>query len=588
MLTCTKCKSEFYISARAGGITSHPPDSNDEPSGSIPLADEAPVQRKLLRPYAVPKPAGADRGSRPSTLATTWPLVILGVLSILVIVVALKVAGDPQAVTDGGTAPKTDETRNTRSSSDKDRSRVVTAPPAMVTNERPPVARSGGKAVSVPAARPGMKPPIDPAAKVRNAVALVENGIRSGTGFMIAENTFVTSARVVEASFVDELKLVFETLADQHYRVVQVLYFDPLRDICLLRIDGKQPCVALDTTDVSPGNAVFLLGNPPLRGNTIERNILKPGNVVAHVRHENRSYYQITVPGATRSSGEPVVTQSGDVVGVLSLAVSDLAVETIGNFVSKLKNQMSVGGAVGFGANPGFGNYLQPQIKAEFGPLNWFADELRQGPSKVQLLATPAAEIAKALSAIAQREEVVAAAHGEVYFAHVLFRRAAYVAGINLLLPCASTEISFRRSVVEERDRINDARSRLSKAKANVRERRQRELNDEVDRLLPLVPEELADAAGTDLRRIHRLYNAEFATKFTQVQRSRHLPDPLKESFARFAQTFDKAEGFSRKPPLRYEQFSREFRVLDEELRKVTRPLAALLKETTAATSGGW
>jgi tetratricopeptide (TPR) repeat protein len=130
--------------------------------------------------------------------------------------------------------------------------------------------------------------------------------IALGSGFLIARNTIVTNAHVVERGNISvELGPA---------RVpAKVSKLDHNNDLALLTIDAQLATkpLALSAENAAPGDPVYAMGNPE----GLERSISH--GIVAAVRDfEGKSLLQITTPISHGSSGGPVFNSKGEVIGI--------------------------------------------------------------------------------------------------------------------------------------------------------------------------------------------------------------------------------------------------------------------------------
>lgn len=127
-----------------------------------------------------------------------------------------------------------------------------------------------------------------------------------GSGFLVAPHTLITNAHVADAGS--------PVLAVGPVRIpLKVLRTDEKNDLAILTVDvdltSKPLPLAIDS--VTPGDAVFAIGNPEGLEKTISQGI------VSGVREsDNRKLLQITTPISHGSSGGPILNSKGEVVGV--------------------------------------------------------------------------------------------------------------------------------------------------------------------------------------------------------------------------------------------------------------------------------
>jgi tetratricopeptide (TPR) repeat protein len=130
--------------------------------------------------------------------------------------------------------------------------------------------------------------------------------VGQATGFSVAGNRIITNEHVV-AGGTPYLDLGAVRVP------LKVIRTDSVNDLAVLMPDGEisSPPLRLATTRPKPGTTVFALGNPE----GLEKSIST--GVVAGVRDfRGRELLQISAPLSPGSSGGPILTASGEVVGV--------------------------------------------------------------------------------------------------------------------------------------------------------------------------------------------------------------------------------------------------------------------------------
>lgn len=134
---------------------------------------------------------------------------------------------------------------------------------------------------------------------------------RTGSGFFVTEDGKVaTCAHLVEGAKSIRVK----TLSGAEYKFRSVVSLDTTRDLALLSVatDGVAS-FKQSSPDVSVGTRIAVLGNPlGLTGSLTD-------GVVSAIRGgaDNVQFLQISAPVSPGSSGSPVVTLTGDLVGMV-------------------------------------------------------------------------------------------------------------------------------------------------------------------------------------------------------------------------------------------------------------------------------
>jgi len=134
---------------------------------------------------------------------------------------------------------------------------------------------------------------------------------RQGSGFLVDSNgRIVTNYHVIKDARSIEVKLA----SGDVYDAVEVMGTDERRDIAVLQVKGFHlPALALGNSDsVRIGATVVLIGSPLGLENTVSTGI------VSGRRQEPEGYQllQVSAPASPGSSGGPVLSGSGKVVGI--------------------------------------------------------------------------------------------------------------------------------------------------------------------------------------------------------------------------------------------------------------------------------
>jgi S1-C subfamily serine protease len=138
-------------------------------------------------------------------------------------------------------------------------------------------------------------------------------GPRQGSGFLVdAEGRLITNYHVVRGAQSIRIKLS----AGDLYDAATILATDERRDIAVLQIAGfGLPALPLGNSDsVRVGSSVVVIGSPMGLENTVTTGI------VSGRRQEPEGYQllQISAPASHGSSGGPVLSRRGEVIGIAS------------------------------------------------------------------------------------------------------------------------------------------------------------------------------------------------------------------------------------------------------------------------------
>ena len=169
-----------------------------------------------------------------------------------------------------------------------------------------------------------------------NSIFVIESGNSLGSGFAFGRNCIITNAHVIANS-----KSI--TVIDYSGARTKgsLIFQDTSVDIALIAVGDKEftPILPADLTSLQLGNDVYAIGAPSSMAYTLTKGV---------VSSKSRSYrgvnYIQTDAAINRgNSGGPLLDNSGNVVGVNSMKISDtegigLAI-SIADVISLLKNQ---------------------------------------------------------------------------------------------------------------------------------------------------------------------------------------------------------------------------------------------------------
>ncbi len=163
------------------------------------------------------------------------------------------------------------------------------------------------------------------------AIVRVEVGNdRTGTGFIIDPRGIVaTNLHVVAGSADIKVKLHDGV----QYQVQQIVGFDPIRDLALLRIKPNKPLPTLklgDSDRMTAGDTIYAIGNPlgvfdySVSNGLVSarRPLCGPDEIAAQKCQHELTLLQISAPISQGSSGGPLFNQLGEVVGITTAIIS--------------------------------------------------------------------------------------------------------------------------------------------------------------------------------------------------------------------------------------------------------------------------
>lgn len=150
--------------------------------------------------------------------------------------------------------------------------------------------------------------------QVKNSVVVIETDEGTGTGFFVDSGRYlVTAAHVLKN--VRSIQLQGTAL-----QVSGIVHYDEEKDIALLALEKKsKQSLRLQTQTPEPGTKIYVVGTPL---GVLERSI--SDGIVSAVRKLSRgTLIQFTAPISPGSSGSPLVSQSGRVLGLVLLHLKD-------------------------------------------------------------------------------------------------------------------------------------------------------------------------------------------------------------------------------------------------------------------------
>jgi serine protease Do len=206
-----------------------------------------------------------------------------------------------------------------------------------------------------------------------------------GTGFVISPDGYIiTNNHVIEG--VDKIEVQFEDGGKYEATVVGK---DPRTDVALIRIEAKQPLLALplgDSDSVRPGDWVVAIGNPFGLAHTVTAGIVSARHREINADPDARRFDDFLQTDAAinpGNSGGPLINLAGEVIGI-NTAINPRA-NTIGfavpvNIAKDVLPQLRASGKVSRGW---LGVYIQP-IEPEMAEILGLEDTKGALVSKVE------------------------------------------------------------------------------------------------------------------------------------------------------------------------------------------------------------
>ncbi len=181
------------------------------------------------------------------------------------------------------------------------------ARPAIVAPVAPALAPT-----AVASAAPVTLTPAQIAARVTPAIVSIRSPTGLGTGFVVKrEGWIATNLHVI----VGASALIVATPDRHEYPVIDVLAIDKVRDLALLRVDADLgPLVLGDSDAVRAGDGVVAIGHPLGLEDTVSNGLVSAVRVI----DPTLTVLQISAPIAPGSSGGPLFSDHGEVIGVVT------------------------------------------------------------------------------------------------------------------------------------------------------------------------------------------------------------------------------------------------------------------------------
>jgi len=134
---------------------------------------------------------------------------------------------------------------------------------------------------------------------------------RSGSGFFVSRDGLI----ITNYHLIENARDMFVKLRNNRaYSTVEVVMTDPVKDIAILKIEGKafQSVDLGNSNHVEIGERVLSIGNPLGFENSISDGLVSSVREVSN----NMKLLQISAPLSTGSSGGPLFNLKGEVVGI--------------------------------------------------------------------------------------------------------------------------------------------------------------------------------------------------------------------------------------------------------------------------------
>jgi hypothetical protein len=142
-----------------------------------------------------------------------------------------------------------------------------------------------------------------------NSTVTIETDNGLGSGFFVGENIIATNYHVIEGA---TEAYCYTNNSTTKYKIEGYLAADKSVDLILLKVQVlNKPAIKFATTNVTPGQKIYVLGSPKGLPATIS-----DGIVSALRDFEGYKLIQITAPISPGSSGGPVLNSNGELIGI--------------------------------------------------------------------------------------------------------------------------------------------------------------------------------------------------------------------------------------------------------------------------------
>ncbi len=374
----------------------------------------------------------------------------------------------------------------------------------------------------------------------KESVCIIEHPLGSGTGFVVADDLVATNSHVVEGAYVEELEFHFSSAGLKKCRASRVLFDDPVRDLCLLKVDTDQASISIKEDYVfERGDQVVIVGNPALgETNIILRDAVNAGKINSMVHTGSCDYYQIDASVNCGSSGGPVMNLNGEVVGVVAMKATDQGEYEIRSAMRRLDD--------GFSKR-----------------FNTFS-------TKGIAFGIPGAHLVAAIRKTEEQSEAAAALVDNRHMARVLLGRMSTVGGLHLI----QLHVNVPPGIRDQASRIN-----LGHLPPSARNK---------IKLVPLLPAYTATQIARELqseevRKIYRVCSTGLEQKVNHLRDSDSFDQSTASSFENLYRAIMETKTSLQRPSSTYQAFSKTVSKHTDRLTTSIQRLRAQLDVAKAA-----
>ncbi len=191
------------------------------------------------------------------------------------------------------------------------------------------------------------------------AIVLIKTATGLGTGFVVSSDGLIATNLHV----IGNARQASVELSDgRTFKDIEVINFDEVHDLIVLRIAAKNLAVLSlgDSAKVRVGERVVAIGHPLGLGNTVS------DGLVSAVRKINPqlTVLQVSAPISQGSSGGPIFNESGEVIGISTLIVTQGQNLNFGMPVNQLKALLRTGSGTPLAAWKPLVNQVQRKVQS--------------------------------------------------------------------------------------------------------------------------------------------------------------------------------------------------------------------------------
>ena len=198
----------------------------------------------------------------------------------------------------------------------------------------------------------------------------------TGTGFFITDDGYLlTSAHVIEKA------VRIEIITEGRVLAAHLVKSDAANDVALLKVNGTyKPVPLVPSRSAKLGDSVFTVGFPNTLVQGIEPKLTKGEVSSLAGAQDDPRHFQISVPVQPGNSGGPLADRSGNVIGIVTARLGDLATLKItGSLPQNVNYALKSSFVTAFLETlPEINPKLKAQRPAKERPFSEIADEVKQ------------------------------------------------------------------------------------------------------------------------------------------------------------------------------------------------------------------